>query len=89
MEMHILFRDWVDAQIHHIAPNAKTVRPVDAYFATGWNDDVNVEFSRKIGGYSNHHFTVESLARFYNAEKCRFEKDYSITLTLKNPKIIV
>lgn len=87
--MHIPFKDWIETQIRNIAPHAKTVRPVDAYFATAWNDDVNVEFSRKIGGYSNHHFTTESLARFYNAEKCRFGTDYSITITLKKSKIYV
>ncbi len=58
--MRISFDDWIAAQVRAIAPHSRTAKAVDAYFAAG-DDDVNVEFSRKIGGYSNHHFTEQSL----------------------------
>lgn len=76
----LTFEEWIADQIKAIAPHAKTVNPIDVYFATGGYDDVNVDFSRKIAGYGNHHFTTTSLAEFYNAESCVFDTDYGISL---------
>ena len=73
------FDEWIADQIHAIAPYAKTVKPIDCYFASGY-DDVNVDFNRKIGGYGNHHFTISSLAEYYGAKECIFMTDFSIEL---------
>lgn len=75
------FDAWISEQIHAIAPYAKTVKATDHYFATAGDDDVNVEFSRSIGGYSNHHFTTQSLREFYGASECVFTSDYTLVLT--------
>lgn len=74
------FSEWIADQIKAMAPHAKTIRPTDVYFATCGDDDVNVEFSRKIADYGNHHFTTQSLADFYGAFYCKFNKDFGITL---------
>ena len=71
--------EWVADQVKAIAPYSKTVMPTDWYFAAGY-DDVNVEFSRKIDGYSNHHFTTKSLCEFYGAVSCTFNTEYGIAL---------
>ena len=73
------FTEWISDQIKAIAPYSKTVKPTDWYFAAGY-DDVNVEFSRKIGGYSNHHFTTKSLCEFYGASYCAFTTYFDIQL---------
>lgn len=77
------FKVWIADQIRAMAPYAKTIRPVFWYFAAGY-DDVNVDFNRKIGGYSNHHFTESSLCEHYGAESCTFSTDFSITLEFKS-----
>ena len=43
------FAEWIADQIKAMAPYAKTIRPTDIYFAAG-DDDVNVEFNRKVSG---------------------------------------
>lgn len=73
------FDEWISDQIRAIAPYSKTAKPTYWYFAAGY-DDVNVDFSRKIGGYSNHHFTTETLSEFYGAEDCAFITDFGIQL---------
>ena len=77
---HLDFDEWIADQIKVLAPYAKTVRAVDKYFAGPVYDDVNVEFSRKVDGYSNCHFTTESLANFYGAECAAFDTDFGIQL---------
>lgn len=73
------FGEWIADQIKAMAPRAKTIRPTDVYFAAG-DDDVNVEFNRKVSGYGNWHFTTKSLAEFYGAFYCTFNSEYGITL---------
>lgn len=73
------FAEWIADQIKAMAPHAKTIRPTDVYFAAG-DDDVNVEFNRKVSGYGNWHFTTKSLAEFYGAFYCSFNSEYGITL---------
>ena len=80
------FAEWIADQIRAIAPYSKTAKATDRYFATCGNDDVNVEFSRRIGGYSNHHFTTDSLKEFYHADKCTFCSDFSISLEFNSLK---
>ena len=79
--VHMGFAEWVADQIKAMAPYAKTVKAVYWYFAAGY-DDVNVEFSRKVGGYSNSHFTDKSLAEYYGAESVAFDTDFGIDLTM-------
>ena len=73
------FDEWISDQIKAIAPYSRTAKPTDKYFAAGY-DDVNVEFSRKIGGYPNHHFTTRSLREYYGATDCAFTTDFDIQL---------
>lgn len=75
----LTFDEWIADQIRAMAPHAKTICPIDVYFAAG-DDDVNVEFNRKIADYRNHHFTNKSLAEFYGAFYCSFNSEYGITL---------
>ena len=72
--------EWVADQVKAMAPHAKTIKPIGVYFATVGDDDVNVDFNRKIADYRNHHFTVRSLAEFYGASHCTFNSEYGITL---------
>lgn len=74
------FAEWIADQIKAMAPHAKTIRPIGVYFATVGDDDVNVDFNRKIADYRNHHFTARSLAEFYGAFYCTFNSEYGITL---------
>ena len=74
------FNEWISDQIKAIAPYSKTAKPTDKYFAAAGYDDVNVEFSRKIGGYSNYHFTTDTLCEFYGATDCAFTTDFDIQL---------
>lgn len=74
------FEKWIADQVKALAPRAKTIRPIGWYFATGDDDDVNVDFNRKIAGYGNWHFTTLSLAEFYGAVSCSFDKDFGIAL---------
>lgn len=76
----LAFEEWIADQIKAMAPYAKTVKPIGVYFATGGYDDVNVDFSRKIADYENHHFTTTSLAEFYGADSCVFDTEYGICL---------
>ena len=73
------FDEWISDQIKAIAPYSRTAKPDYWYFAAGY-DDVNVGFTRRIGGYPNHHFTTESLAAFYGATDCAFTTDFNIQL---------
>ena len=77
------FDEWISDMIKEMAPYAKTIRATDKYFAAG-NDDVNVEFSRKMCGYGNWHFTVDDLCEFYGAESCIFDADFAIWLEFKS-----
>ena len=74
------FAEWIADQIKALAPYAKTIKPIGVYFAAIGYEDVNVDFNRKIAGYSNWHFTDSSLKQFYDADSCTFDTDYGIVL---------
>lgn len=71
--------EWTADVAKKAHPRAKTLKAVDWYFAAG-QDDVNVEWSRAFDGYSNDHFTPESLAEFYHAAKVEISSDFTITI---------
>ena len=83
--VRLRFAEWVADQIKAMAPYAKTIRPVGAYFATVGHEDLNVDFNRKVADYENHHFTTTSLGEYYGASRCTFDSEYGITLEYDSP----
>ena len=73
-------REWTADVAKKLHPYSKTLKAVDWYFATADCDDVNVEWSRSFDGYSNDHFTPETLAEFYKAAKVEISGNYTITI---------
>ena len=82
--MHKTVEEWVNEQIKSMSPHSKKTHMEGWYFSTVGYDDVNVEFNRKICGYSNHHFTTESLMKFYGAEYCAFDTDGGIDIHFRS-----
>ena len=73
-------REWTADVAKKLHPDSQTLKAVDWYFATADCDDVNVEWSRSFDGYSNDHFTPETLAEFYKAAKVEISGNYTITI---------
>lgn len=78
-EITISKTEWMNAVARKLHPRSKTIAVVDYWYDC--EDSINLEYNRSFDGYSNDHFTTESVAIILGFKSVKFNKDYSITAT--------